>query len=57
MQTAKYIVILVMVLIASAATILLAQAWAGIGAPIWQALIGPMLLAGLIGVRWLSRTK
>jgi hypothetical protein len=57
MQTVRYIVILTMVLIASAATLLMAQAWAGLGAPVWQALVGPLLLAAMIGMRWLSRTK
>lgn len=52
MQGFRMAVIVMMVMIAAAATIALAYGLATIGVPIWQAAFGPILLAGIILFRW-----
>jgi hypothetical protein len=57
MLTARYVAILAMVLIAAGATIAMAYGFAQMGGPVWQAALGPVLLAGFLAVRWFGRTK
>lgn len=52
MQNLRMIVIVAMVVVAAAATVALAFAMVSIGAPEWQAALGPILLVAIIAVRW-----
>lgn len=52
MQSVKMILIGVMVLVAGAATVALAYALSSIGAPAWQAGMGPLLLVAIVAYRW-----
>jgi hypothetical protein len=57
MQTARYVVLLAMVLVAAGATIAMALAYARMGGPVWQAALGPLLLAGCIALHFWGRRK
>jgi hypothetical protein len=57
MLTARYVAILAMVLIAAGATVAMAYGFAQMGGPVWQAALGPVLLAAFLAVRWFGRTK
>jgi hypothetical protein len=57
MQSARFIAILTMVIIAGGATIAMAYGYAQMGGPVWQAALGPVLLAAFLAVRWFGRTK
>ena len=57
MQTLRFYVILSAVLIAAGATVALAYGLAWIGAPVWQAAIGPALLVLMLLVRWIEHRK
>jgi hypothetical protein len=57
MQTARYVAILAMVIIAGTATIAMAYGYAMMGGPVWQAAIGPLLLGGFIAFRWFGRAR
>ena len=57
MQSARFIAILTMVIIAGGATIAMAYGYAQMGGPAWQAALGPVLLAAFLAVRWFGRAK
>lgn len=57
MQTVRIFVILTAVLIVGAATVALAYGLVWTGAPMWQAVIGPMILVLILAFRWLEHRK
>ncbi|MFN0114399.1 MAG: hypothetical protein ACKVPY_06960 [Paracoccaceae bacterium] len=51
MQTIRFAAILLFVILAAGATIALAWGVAGDVMPVWQAALGPLLLAAMIALR------
>lgn len=54
MTDTRYILTLLLVLGAAAATVALAAMIASFGVPLWQAAIGPLLLLAFLALRWRS---
>ncbi|MDH5453670.1 MAG: hypothetical protein OEX14_09985 [Paracoccaceae bacterium] len=50
-MTIRYLLLIALVLAAAALTIWIAMVWASAGAPVWQAALGPVLLAVYLLVR------
>jgi hypothetical protein len=48
------IFILAVVILMAGVTIWLAWAWMLIGAPVWQAAIGPLALTALVVLKWIQ---
>jgi hypothetical protein len=57
MQKARFIALLAMVIVMAAATVWMAWVWSAAGAPVWQAAIGPVLLAIVLLLRWKSTRR
>jgi|GEM_PF-5707368 len=58
MPAARLIALIALVILAAAATLALAWGVAGIGAmPLWQAAIGPVLLAAVLALRLFRRGR
>jgi enhancing lycopene biosynthesis protein 2 len=57
MQTTRYAAVLFMVLVTAGATIALAVAVARMGMPVGYAAIGPVILAMILGLKWLEHRR